>query len=1099
MRDRSFRVIGRSVARTDRPLTSSRPTPTTVLVCFCLMATMAVSFCHGAAPAETAKGILDAADTSGGLVIHLGCGDGHLTAALRADEAYLVQGLDRDRDDVERARDYIQSQGLHGPVSVDHLAGTKLPYVDDLAKVIVADASCDIGIQEIQRVLCPLGVAFIEQGDGQWQRVSAPWPEAIDEWTHYLHDSSNNAVAADTRVGPPRHVQWTGGPAWTRNHHKLNSLSAAVTAGGRFFYVFDEATAADMRVPAKWSVICRDTFSGVHLWKKPLESWAATRNIRFRSGPPQLPRLLVASKDRLYLPLGLNQPISALDAATGQVLRTFETTGHAEEILLAGDKLVVVKGSPVVEQAFRHGGYKQKYEYPNKKTVLVVDTESGDQVWASDGAANLQPLTLAADGRRVCYQVGEGVVCRELGSGKVVWEYGDTDKKRGGKKVSYGTHTLVIANNVVLCNLAGVVHAISADTGDKLWQQEAEQVGFHEPLDIFVINDLVWLGCNRPDSGRRPAPPAADDFNRGLDLRTGTPQRRNSVMAELQTVGHHHRCYREKATSRYIITGKRGVEMMDLRGSDHSRNNWVRSSCQYGVLPANGLVYSAPHSCGCYMESKLRGFWAIGAQRDRFAVTPDSERLTKGPAYGTINASLDDAADCWPTYRHDAMRTGVARTTVPSELKTSWSTGIGGELTQPVVAGGKVVLSAIEEHTVYALDEGTGEVVWRFACGGRVDSPPTICGEAVLFGSADGRIYCLRLQDGQPVWTFLAAPADVRCGAENRVESVWPAHGSILVLNETAYCAAGRSTWLDGGIALYGLDPATGEIQCKTRFSTPHPEYEKGEDQAGPEYQKKHSQNSTDYKTFLQSDQSDAFSMAGGAVSDVLVSDGTNVFLHHVAFNQKLERRDRMFRHLLSTSSLLDDEENHRSHWVLGTGDFSRVPVAYSWIVNSGGGRRGGFGIAVPYGVILAYDQTGVWGVHRHGRANGSYIMFQRHNKPLGETNDSLPDFRNLGQDNKGPYPYKWQQKLSLRPRAVLKSNSRIFLATTPTEIPSDDPYAAYEGRLGGAITVFEADNGERLAGYDLDAPVVWDGLSVANGKLFAATADGQLICFGQK
>lgn len=1066
---------------------------------FLSAATMWSPWLRAATPAEdAARRILDDADASGGLVIHLGCGDGRLTAALRADESYCVHGLDRSQDNVEKARDYIQSAGLHGPVSVARLSGDKLPYVDNLAKIIVAGASCEIPGEEIRRVLSPLGVAFIQRGDGRWDRVTASWPEAIDEWTHYLYDASNNAVAADSRVGPPRHVQWTGGPAWTRNHHKLNSLSAAVTARGRLFYIFDEATASDMRVPGKWAVICRDAFSGVKLWQKPLKSWATARNIRFRSGPPQLPRLMVAAGDCLYLPLGLDEPVSALDAATGEVLKTFQQTDGAEEILIRGDNLVVVKGSPVVEQAFNHGQYKQRYAHPNKKMVTVVDIDSGAELWQSDAASNIQPLTLAADEENVYYQAGEGVVCQNLKSGKIVWEYGDTKKERGRKKVSFGIHALVVADGVVLCNLAGTVHAISVNEGEKLWEQEADQVGFHEPLDIFVIDGLVWLGCNRPDSGRRPAPPAVDDFNMALDLRSGTAKRQNSVMAELQTVGHHHRCYRAKATSRYILAAKRGVEMMDLKGSNHSRNNWVRSSCQYGVLPANGLTYNAPHSCGCYMESKLWGFWAIAADRDAVDPRPDNQRLTKGPAYGTIEASQSSPAECWPTYRHDALRSGVAKTSLPQDLKTCWSTELGGVLTQPVVAGGKVIFSAVDEDTIYALDEETGEVAWTFACGGRVDSPPTIRGDAVLFGSADGKIYCLRLRDGQPAWTFLAAPADVRCGGRERVESVWPAHGSVLVLDGVAYCSAGRSTWLDGGLSLYGLDPATGDILCQTRFNTPHPEFGKGKEKAASEYRKQYNQNSTDYKTFLQSDHSDAFSMAGGAVSDVLVSDGENVFLHHVAFDTALKRRERLYRHLFSTSSLLDDKENHRSHWVLGTGDFSRVPVAYSWIVNSGGGRRGGFGIAVPYGVILTYGQTGVWGVHRNGRADGRYVLFERENQELDQDNESLPDFRDLGKAE-GPYPYRWQQNLSERPRAVVKSDSRLFLATMPTEISSDDPHAAYEGRLGGRIAVFDAENGEELASVKLNAPVVWDGMAAANGKLFAATSDGTLVCFGGK
>ena len=37
--------------------------------------------------------ILDATGIKGGLVVHIDCGDGRLTAALRANERYLVHGL----------------------------------------------------------------------------------------------------------------------------------------------------------------------------------------------------------------------------------------------------------------------------------------------------------------------------------------------------------------------------------------------------------------------------------------------------------------------------------------------------------------------------------------------------------------------------------------------------------------------------------------------------------------------------------------------------------------------------------------------------------------------------------------------------------------------------------------------------------------------------------------------------------------------------------------------------------------------------------------------------------------------------------------------
>ena len=47
---------------------------------------------------------------------------------LRADEAYLVQALDVDEGPVRAAREFIQSKGLYGPVSVERMSGARLPF-----------------------------------------------------------------------------------------------------------------------------------------------------------------------------------------------------------------------------------------------------------------------------------------------------------------------------------------------------------------------------------------------------------------------------------------------------------------------------------------------------------------------------------------------------------------------------------------------------------------------------------------------------------------------------------------------------------------------------------------------------------------------------------------------------------------------------------------------------------------------------------------------------------------------------------------------------------------------------------------------------------
>jgi len=1050
------------------------------LICLAMVLSVA-SFASGGV-VESAK----SSGVTGGLVVHVGCGDGKITAALRANDSFIVQGLDTDPADAAATRTLAKKLGLAGKVLADTFDGKLLPYTDNLVNLLVVSDAYQVSKDEMLRALSPGGVAII--GDKKITKAR----KNIDEWTHYLHGPDNNAVANDTVVGPPRHMQWLGGPRWTRTHHGLNSISAVVTAKGRLFYIVDESTAASNTIPGKWTIVARDAFSGVELWKSKIKSWVSHR-IGFRSGPPQVTRLLVARGDRVYAPLGLNAPVSELDAATGKTLRTFDNTTGAQEIVLVGGTMLVHK----LGGADAKGASKA----PGARAVVALDVAGGKELWtrSDDG---IMTETLGSDGKNAYFQSGpNAVIAVDMISGKDVWTYGSapvaktakTGKKpkprrrRSGRR-GYGKYVLVVSDGVVLCNLAKELTAISAKDGKRLWGYK-KGAGFHAPMDVFVIDGLVWPGSHPRDS---VAPPPVDDFSVALDLHTGKVKKTNTIMVDLQTSGHHHRCYREKATSNYIIAGKRGIEMMNLTGDNHSRNNWVRGTCQYGMLPANGLTYAPSHSCGCYMESKLWGFWALAPDRPAVVARKlsDDKRLQKGPAFGKAQGAAA-GGESWPQYRHDALRSGIARTTVPTELKEAWKADIGGRLTQPVVAGGKVVFASVDAGRVYALDEKTGKVAWEYAAAGRIDSPPAIYKSMALFGSADGWAYCLRLSDGQLVWRFQAARADLKTIAMDQVESLWPVHGSVLIFNDLAYCAAGRSTWLDSGIDLYALEPATGRIVHKSHFESRHPKINEGKDAAKPEHNSRVSQNTTDYKTYGASDRSDSFSMAGGGVRDVLSSDGKNVFMHHVTFNARLVKQDKMSRHLFSTSGMLDGSENHRSHFVLGTGDFSKVGVAYSWIVN--GRRREQSG--VPFALMMVYDDYGVWGVKRRG-GGGSYNLFEKPNTPFSDTEKSRPDF---GVGKVKGKATKWTAPITVRPRAMLKSGDNLYMGTMPIKALAGDPYAAFEGRMGGMITVVSAKDGKPLAECKLAAPVVWDGMAAANGRLFVSTEKGAVQCFGKK
>ena len=85
----------------DKTRLHRRPLPTPLARLTVLLLTLAVSPAMqslAADAAATAREILDASGVQGGVVVHLGCGDGSLTAALRVDDRYVVHGMDLDAE-----------------------------------------------------------------------------------------------------------------------------------------------------------------------------------------------------------------------------------------------------------------------------------------------------------------------------------------------------------------------------------------------------------------------------------------------------------------------------------------------------------------------------------------------------------------------------------------------------------------------------------------------------------------------------------------------------------------------------------------------------------------------------------------------------------------------------------------------------------------------------------------------------------------------------------------------------------------------------------------------------------------------------------------
>jgi hypothetical protein len=77
----------------------------------------------------------------------------------------------------------------------------------------------------------------------------------------------------------------------------------------------------------------------------------------------------------------------------------------------------------------------------------------------------------------------------------------------------------------------------------------------------------------------------------------------------------------------------------------------------------------------------------------------------------------------------------------------------------------------------------------------------------------------------------------------------------------------------------------------------------------------------------------------------------------------------------------------------------------------------------------------------------------------------------------------------------MVLAGDKLFLAGPPDVVPEDDPYAAFDGKLGARLWVVAAADGRTLAEYPLDSQPVFDGL-IAAGRLYLSTAEGSVLSF---
>jgi outer membrane protein assembly factor BamB len=191
-------------------------------------------------------------------------------------------------------------------------------------------------------------------------------------------------------------------------------------------------------------------------------------------------------------------------------------------------------------------------------------------------------------------------------------------------------------------------------------------------------------------------------------------------------------------------------------------------------------------------------------------------------------------ADWTQFHRNNMQRWNPYETTVGvnnvGSLQSKWKNPIGSYTPQqssPAVVNGVVYFGSIDDH-LYALNAGTGAMLWSFVTESSVYSSPAVVNGVVYFGTFYGHVYALDAGTGTKLWSFTTGANVVSSPAvANGVAYIGSDDNNVYALNARtgaklwSYATGGRvesAPAVSNGIVyassddgnLYALNASTG-------------------------------------------------------------------------------------------------------------------------------------------------------------------------------------------------------------------------------------------------------------------------------------------------
>jgi len=749
------------------------------------------------ASAMSGAQMLAQSDLPGGLVIHLGCGDGSLTTELTDGSRFVVHGLTTDAGKVSSVRSAIAQKNLRGIVTVEQAYRLDpLPYADNLANILVVDFD-ELGNSapredEIRRVCAPFGTIFRKKG-GSWTHENLPLTPGMDDWGQVHHGPDRTDVSSDQFAGPPTSLQWIG-------HYGQARRSVAgwtmLMKDGRFYYAREANSKGESH-----GIFARDVFSGVMLWQR--ESGINLKQTK----------TLVAENDMLFTPLNAGEPVVALDGRTGEIKVRYSdaqgvnplpdrasfygeiSTVYAKNTLYVCNQRKLYSLDPV------SGSVNWEFQYADTLYLHfpTVDTVNNRLfVWASTQSSNTNVGDHGSRG------AGGGVALVALNGddGSLLW---DTPTPSQVQKLVYSPSQGLFAYYWLYgSRKSGHVSIYNPDNGDALFQRgysEDEGLQKHGNTWDIPLPDGTKIGVSM--AARTLL--VYDDFFAMMQntnklgmykFTNGGIEPQGGSFSDIKIL-----CQHQVGTPNYVFSGHGGIHDFSGRTSHVSA---MLGHCGTSNFVAYGMTYAGEAACQCY--AVLQG-WRAMATRPLMPPVADADRLHRGTGLSKMNA-LAKVQICGDNCY--GFETGVLHPQQNSgnPLRDDWVSN--DKFPGKIIENNGLEIN-VHEHTI----SGSG---WTFTAGGRISSSPVIHKGYCVFGSHDGWVYCINPINGELVWWFLAAHNYEKRVAYSQVESAWPVFG-VAVDGDRVYATAGRHPDFDGGVLGWALSINDGSIVWKNRIA----------------------------------------------------------------------------------------------------------------------------------------------------------------------------------------------------------------------------------------------------------------------------------------